>query len=53
MIIENTKSGVESAKKAGAGKIIFLVNNDNQETAQKLKVYKVIRSLHEIKLEDF
>ena len=46
-------NNVESAKKAGAGKIIFLVNNDNQETAQKLKVYKVIRSLHEIKLEDF
>jgi len=53
VVIEDARSGVESAKKAGAGKIILLINKDNQDTAKKLKVDKVIRSLNEIKLEDF
>lgn len=53
VVFEDAKSGVESAKKAGAGKIIFLANNDNQETTKKLNVDKVIRSFNEIKVEDF
>ncbi|OGZ44172.1 MAG: hypothetical protein A3J55_04180 [Candidatus Ryanbacteria bacterium RIFCSPHIGHO2_02_FULL_45_17b] len=53
VVIEDAKSGIESAKKAGAGKIIFIMNDDNQETAKKLNIDKVIRSFNEIKLEDF
>lgn len=53
VVFEDAKSGVESAKKAGAGKIIFLMNNDNQETAKKLNVDKIIRNFNEIKVENF
>ncbi len=52
VVIEDAKSGVESAQKAGAGKIIFLVNKDNEETAKRVKVYKVVRNFNDLKLKD-
>jgi HAD superfamily hydrolase (TIGR01509 family) len=50
IVIEDAKSGVESARKAKAGKIIFISNTHSKKL---VKVDKIITSLKEISNKDF
>lgn len=52
LVIEDAKSGVKSAKSAGAGKIFFLTNRDNRDIANKVDVDKILQNLSDILIDD-
>ena len=52
LVIEDANSGVNAAKAAGAGKIIFLLNADNLAVSQKVSVTRIVKSLADITMAD-
>jgi beta-phosphoglucomutase len=52
LVVEDAKSGVESARRAGVSKVIFLINEGNRKTIEEVKVDKIINSFKDITIED-
>ncbi len=53
VVVEDSRSGLESARRAGAGKIIAVAHQNNYQTLKSSAfVHKVIKNLGQITLED-
>lgn len=53
IVVEDASSGVESAQRAGIGKVIALAGTNNLTALQKQKPDKIIKNLGQISLSDF